>query len=77
MVPLAIGVGRGVGGLGLPWILKFSAKEGCFLSFGGKIKFHHFWSPPGKIQEKSTSAPPGKNPSGAHAVSCAEGESHN
>jgi len=31
---LPMGVGRGAAvALALPWILKFSAKEGCFLSF--------------------------------------------
>jgi len=32
-----------------------------------KTKFHHFWPPIEKGLEKSTSAPPGKNPSDAHA----------
>jgi len=32
----------------------------------GQNKFHHFWPPPGKILEKSPTAPPGKNPSDAH-----------
>jgi len=32
-----------------------------------KTKFHHFWPPVEKLLEKSTSAPPGKIPSDAHA----------
>jgi len=43
------------------------SKKGCFLSFWVvKNKFHHFWSPE-KDLEKSTSDPPGKNFSDAHA----------
>jgi len=49
-----------------PWILKFSAKKVIILVFSAKNKFNHFW-PPGKILEKSPSAPhPGKNHSDAH-----------
>jgi len=32
-----------------------------------KNKFHHFWTPAEKRLEKSTSGPPGKIPSDAHA----------
>jgi len=32
-----------------------------------KTKFHHFWPPVEKRLEKSTSGPPGKIPSDAHA----------
>ena len=57
------------GGL-VPWILKISAKQGCFLNFEWeKTKFTTF-GPPGKILEKSPSAPPGKNPSDAHYCVC-------
>jgi len=43
---VAMGVGRGQRGQGLPWILKILAKTGCFLNFEWeKDKFHHFWPP--------------------------------
>jgi len=29
--------------------ITLSVKKGCFLSHEGKIKFHHFWPPHGKI----------------------------
>jgi len=37
---VAMGVGRG--GLGPPWILKFSAKKACFLNFEWEKQIHHF-----------------------------------
>jgi len=38
------------GGPWPPWILKFLAKNGCFLNFEWeKNKVHHFWFYPGKI----------------------------
>jgi len=37
-------------------------KKVVFLVLSGKNKFHHFWSPLGKIPSWS---PPGKNPSDA------------
>jgi len=53
-----MGVGRGSrGALAPSWILKISAKKGCFLSFEwDKINFTTF-SPPRKILEKSPNTP--------------------
>jgi len=47
---------RGAGGLA-PWILKFSAKNGYFLSFEWERQISLLWTP-GQILEKSPSAPP-------------------
>jgi len=49
------------------WILKFSAKKGCFLGFEGeKSKFTTFGSPWMKFGKTLSTPPPGKNPSDAH-----------
>ena len=49
-----------------PWILKFSAKKGCFLSFEREKSNFTTFGPPGKILEKSPSAPPWKKSFRAH-----------
>jgi len=41
------------GSLGPPWILKFAAKKGCFLSFKWEKSVFTTFAPPGKILEKS------------------------
>jgi len=41
-----------------PWVLKLLAKKGCFLSFQWKKTYFTAFDPPGKILEKSPSAPP-------------------
>jgi len=62
-----VGVGRGTGGPWPPCILKILAKKVVFLVSSGKTKFHNFGPLLEKFLEKSPSAPPGKNPSDAHA----------
>jgi len=50
--------GRRQGDLAPPLDFEIFCKKGCFLGFEWeKNKFHHFWPPPGKILEKSSSAP--------------------
>jgi len=71
-----MGVGRGQGGLGLPWFLKISAKKDCFPSFEWVKPNFTTFSPPGKIFEKSPCGPPGKNPSDNHAQSDAGSSPH-
>jgi len=58
-----MGVGRGAKPL-----LDFEifSKKSCFLDFEWKKQIAPLLSPPGIILEKSSSAPPGKNPSYAH-----------
>jgi len=46
---MGVGMG-GQGGHGPSWILKFSANNGCFLSFeSGKNPISPLLAPPGKI----------------------------
>ena len=47
--------------------LKISAKNAVFIISSGKKKFHHLWPPAEKRLEISTSVPPAKMPSDAHA----------
>jgi len=58
-----MGVGKGgQGGLGPSWILKFSANNGCFLTFeSGKNQFHHFWHPLEKFWKNREVASSRKN----------------
>ena len=52
-----MGVGRGGRGALGPWILKISAKKGCFRSFEWEKSNLTTFSPPTKILYKSPSAP--------------------
>jgi len=66
-----MGVGKGgQGGLGLSWILKFSANNGCFLSFeSGKNPISPLWHLLEKFRKNREVASPRKNPFVAHARS--------
>ena len=64
------GHGRRRGGLSPPWILKLLAKKVVFSISRGKNQISPLLAPPGKILGKSSTAPPGKNPSDAHGYGC-------
>jgi len=49
-----------------PWILKFLAKKGWFLSFEWEKSNVTIFGPTRKSLEKSSRGPLGKNPSDAH-----------
>ena len=57
-----MGVGRGAGGpKASPWILKYIAKKGCFLSFSGKKQMSPLLpTPPEQFWKTPQAAHPGK-----------------
>jgi len=59
----------GKGGLGLPWILKISAKKVLSLVSSGKSQISQLFTPLANFWKTSQCPPPWKNPSDAHAWS--------
>ena len=67
-MPFVMGVGNGGRGVRPLWILKISAKKGCFLSFEWEKQISPLLAPCWKNLGKIPWCPPGKNPSDAHAL---------
>jgi len=64
---MGVAKGGAEGAKAPPWILKFLVKKGNFLNFWLKKQNSLLLASPGKILEKSLSAPPWEHLSDAHA----------